>query len=191
MLKNMSANKSLILGGQVKNVTKITFLARTHVKGTLEDLFGQRWTGGRFLLVESMLQGKDYLINFTCLIAEQNLRPGKQRSGLRKGSLPRHLHKGGCSILLWFPSQSPWFWSWSWNPFLFRSHHSNPQNQVKSHLPWIYAHTRTHVKYKVVPKGTLHSAVKVEEAAGKHARNTFWVERFISGGNSALASCGP
>ena len=61
MLKNMSANKSLILGGQVKNVTKITFLARTLVKGTLEDLFGQRWTGGRFLLVESMLQGKDRL----------------------------------------------------------------------------------------------------------------------------------
>ena len=110
ILKNMSANKSLILGGQVINVPKITFLARTLVKGTLEDLFGQKLTGGQFLLVESMLQEKDpkkdYLMNFTCLIAEQNLRPGKQRSGLRKGSLPRHLHKGGCSILLLFPSQS-------------------------------------------------------------------------------------
>ena len=37
------------------------------------------------------------------------------------------------------------------------------------------------MKYKVVPKGEGHSPVKVEEAPGKHARNTFWVERFISG----------
>ena len=62
--------------------------------------------------------------------------------------------------------------------------HPNPdrENQVKSHLAWIYAHARTRVKYKVVPKGEGHSGyVKVEEAAGKHARNAFWVERFISG----------
>ena len=52
---------------------------------------------------------------------------------------------------------------------------------MKSHLAWIYAHARTRVKYKVVPKGVGHAAVKVEEAPGKHARNTFWVERFISG----------
>ena len=57
ILKNVSANKSLILGGQVINVTKITFLARTLVKGTPEDLFGQKWTGGQFLLVD--LQGND------------------------------------------------------------------------------------------------------------------------------------
>ena len=52
---------------------------------------------------------------------------------------------------------------------------------MKSHLAWIYAHARMRVKYKVVPKGVGHAAVKVEEAPGKHARNTFWVERFISG----------
>ena len=78
-----------------------------------------------------------------------------------KGSLPRHLHKG--------------------IPFVFPSHHPNRENQVKAHLPWIFAHTRKSVKYKVVPKGHGIAAVKVEEAAGKHARNAFWVERFISG----------
>ena len=72
-----------------------------------------------------------------------NFRPGKQRERLCKGSLPRHLHKG--------------------IPF---SHHPDPdrENQVKSHLAWIYAHSRMRVKYKVVPKGYGISCVKVEEA---------------------------
>ena len=37
------------------------------------------------------------------------------------------------------------------------------------------------MKYKVVPKGDPHTgSVKVRNT-GKHARNTFWDERFISG----------
>ena len=80
-----------------------------------------------------------------------------------KGLLPRHLHQG--------------------IPF---SHHpdSDRENQVKSHLAWIYAHSRMRVKYKVVPKGHGMGAVKVQEAPGKLARNTFWAERFISGGTT-------
>ena len=63
------------------------------------------------------------------------------------------------------------------------SHYPDPdrETQVKSHLAWIYAHSRMRVKYKVVPKGEGRERVKVEEAPGKHARNTFWVKRFISG----------
>ena len=66
--------------------------------------------------------------------------------------------------------------------YSFGSHHPNSdcENQVKSHLAWIYAHARTRVKYKVVPKGNPHMLVKVRNT-GKHARNTFWGERFISG----------
>ena len=56
MIKNMSGNRSLILGGQVisDQQTKINFLDRTLAKGTLGDLFGQRWRGAQFLLVASI-----------------------------------------------------------------------------------------------------------------------------------------
>lgn len=57
MIKNMSGNRSLILGGQVisEQQTKINFLDRTLAKETLGDLFGQKWMGGPFLLVASIL----------------------------------------------------------------------------------------------------------------------------------------
>ena len=61
-LKKVSRNSSLILGGQVISNQLIdlsTYLVRTHVKGILGDLFGQKWTVAQFLLVASFGQEKD------------------------------------------------------------------------------------------------------------------------------------
>ena len=68
------------------------------------------------------------------------------------------------------------------------SHYPDPdrETQVKSHLAWIYAHSRMHVKYKVVPKGYGISCVKVEEACKQH----FLGRKNYLGANNALASCG-
>ena len=58
-LKKVSQKRKVIFGGQVIThyYTKITFnLGRTLVRGILGALFGQRWTGGQFLLVAFIMQ---------------------------------------------------------------------------------------------------------------------------------------
>ena len=62
-LKKVSKNSSLILGGQVirNQLTNLsTYLVRTHVKGILGDLFGQKWTDGQFLLVVASFGQEKY-----------------------------------------------------------------------------------------------------------------------------------
>ena len=75
--------------------------------------------------------------------------------------------------------------------YSFRPYDPNPdcENQVKSHLAWIYAHVRTRVKYKVVQKGGDHSPVVVrsQEARKKHILG----RKIYFGATNALASCGP
>ena len=79
-----------------------------------------------------------------------------------KGSLPRRLHQG----------------------ILSSSHHPNPdcENQVKSHLAWIYAHVRTRVKYTVAVKGV--PVRSTQEAHKKHILG----RKIYFGASNTLAS---
>ena len=178
IIKNMSGNRSLILGGQVisHQGTQINLSGQDTCQG---DSGGPLWTevNGRAVLIgrfnrrrkrseEKLFKIFTSFYSFRAL----NQRSGKQRQRLCTGSLPRHLHQG---IVSWF-----------------RSHHNHPdgENQVKSHLSWIYAHIRTRVKYEVVRKGSDHSPVVVrsmQEARKKHILG----RKIYFGASNALASC--
>ena len=167
-LKKVSKNSSLILGGQVisNQLTNLsTYLARTHVKGILGDLYGQKWTVAQFLLVASFGQEKDQRKNiyFIFLPSVYSLHSILGLVSRGRGCAQAHYPGIYTRVTL----------------YLFSSHHPNPdcEKQVKSHLSWIYAHVRRRVKYKVEPRdeGQGHSFVKVRTTwlTGQHAKDNF------------------